>query len=605
MNKIKKQIFIFLLLNFAFLSFGQEQDLELAREYFGNQEYEKAQSIFEKLAKNNRNIPLIYDDYLQTLLAIKDYTTAEKLISKQMKKEDENPVYVVDYGALLEVQGKYAPAEKQYQEAIDDFRKEEGKILIVANKLIRLSKSELAEKALLAGRKASKKEYIFAMELAEIYGLQNKSDDMVNEYINYALADKSNLEQVQGALQDRLKKTEDFEKLEQLLLKRLQEDKNEVIYNELLLWLYLQQKLFYRAFIQARALDKRYKLEGSQLLNIGDIAFENQDYKNAMTIYEYVVKTYPRGTNYHIARNSFMEAKEERIKTTYPVEKESIVSLIVDYDQLISELGKNYKTFDAMRNKALLYAFYLEDKEKALKILDEASQISVSNRNFQAQCKIDLGDIYLLKEEPWEATLLYSQAEKLRKESPLGHLAKLKNAKLNYYKGEFELAKEHLDILKEATDREISNDAMDLSLLIQDNTAMDSTGKALKEFSAVELLIFQHKETEALSKLEEVLKNFVGHSLTDEVLWAKAELLLKLDKPKEALKDLEQIVSEYGEDILGDDAHFLIGKLYEETFKDKEKAKEYYLKHIQNYPSSIFTAEARKRFRILRGDFAN
>ena len=49
-----------------------------------------------------------------------------------------------------------------------------------------------------------------------------------------------------------------------------------------------------------------------------------------------------------------------------------------------------------------------------------------------------------LKNEPWEATLLYSQVEKSQKEDQLGQEAKLKNAKLHYYNGDFDLAKDSL-----------------------------------------------------------------------------------------------------------------------------------------------------------------
>jgi hypothetical protein len=141
-----------------------------------------------------------------------------------------------------------------------------------------------------------------------------------------------------------------------------------------------------------------------------------------------------------------------------------------------------------------------------------------------AEAKISLGDIYLLKGEPWEATLLYSQVEKSHKETTTGHEAKLRNAKLNYYKGDFELAQAHLDILKLATSREIANDAMDLSLLITDNTGLDTSTVAMEAYASVELLVFQNKLTGALVELDNMLRKFPGHSLTDEIHFKKANI---------------------------------------------------------------------------------
>src|SRR5690606_8145510 len=106
--------------------------------------------------------------------------------------------------------------------------------------------------------------------------------------------------------------------------------------------------------------------------------------------------------------------------------------------------------------------------------LQLAIEISKNDKGFIDRCKLDMGDIYLLKGEPWEATLLYSQVEKSQKEELLGYEAKLRNARLHYYKGDFELSKDVLDILKQATSREIANDAGALSLLIMDNTGLDS-----------------------------------------------------------------------------------------------------------------------------------
>jgi TolA-binding protein len=258
-----------------------------------------------------------------------------------------------------------------------------------------------------------------------------------------------------------------------------------------------------------------------------------------------------------------------------------------------------------MKNMASLYAFYLDDKEKAIALLQEVIITPRANADLVAEAKISLGDIYLLRNEPWEATLLYSQVERSHKENQLGHEAKLRNAKLSYYKGDFELAQEHLDILKLATSREIANDAMDLSLLITDNTGLDSSTAALSEYAATELLIFQNKQAQALTQLDKVLQKYPAHSLTDEIYFLKANIYLKAGEFQQAIKNLDLIVSNPQYDILSDDAMFLMAKIYEENLNDKEKAKELYNGVLTKFPGSIFTVDARKRFRKLRGDVVN
>lgn len=602
MKKIALSMFVLIL---SFEIYAQNQDLELANEYYQQQEYEKASEMYAKLARKSSNLKDIYKNYLSTLFFLKDFQGAEKLVNKQIKNEPYNPTFKIDYGLVLERQGKIPQADKHYDELIQDIRKMTRPTLLASEHFLRLDKPDLALKLLLVARKAQKDKIDFTPQIAEVYFILGQKKEMVQEYITYARKGGKYTADAKNALQDKIYKPEEFEELEKILLTGLQKNANEVAYNELLLWVYLQQKLFYRAFIQAKALDKRYKLEGSELLEIGLISLNNKDYKSAKAIFGYVVKTYPRGDNYSLARTYHIQAQEEVVKHTYPVSLEDIKNLIKDYQTLIDEEGKSYRTFNAMRSMSMLYAFYLDDKDKAIDILNQAVQASGGRSNSIAKAKIDLGDIYLLKDESWESTLLYSQAEKIKDDHPIGYEAKLKNAKLSYYKGEFDLAKEHLDILKEATSREIANDALDLGLLIQDNVGFDSLGTALKEYSKIDLLIFQHQDEKALELLNQMLTKHKGHSITDEVLWLKANILLKLAKPEEAVKVLEQITAEFGEDILGDDAHFLMAKTYEEVLKDKDKAKQLYEDQLTKYPGSIYTAEARKRFRILRGDFVN
>jgi tetratricopeptide (TPR) repeat protein len=272
---------------------------------------------------------------------------------------------------------------------------------------------------------------------------------------------------------------------------------------------------------------------------------------------------------------------------------------------MLQEIGTNAKTLEALRSTANLYGTYLDSKDTALTVLDMAIDMGKTDRNFVDKCKLDKGDIYLLKGEPWESTLLYSQVEKSQKEELLGYEAKLKNAKLHYYKGSFTVAKDILDVLKLATSREIANDAEQLSLLILDNTGMDSTEAAMRWYASVELLLFQNKTDEAVDNLNQMWIKYADHSLADEVLWLRANTYLKQGKNAEALEDLKTISAKYPTDILGDDAQFMQGKMYEEQLKDKQAAMDAYQKILTNYPGSIYGAEARKRFRTLRGDTVN
>jgi TolA-binding protein len=374
------------------------------------------------------------------------------------------------------------------------------------------------------------------------------------------------------------------------------------VYSELLLWLQVQRHDFTGALVQAKALDRRSRTEGQRVLDVAEIARRNKDYESAIQGYEYVVREYKTPPWYAIARQRLVQTREEQVRNTYPINQAQLQSLLQEYQQVLTDLGRTPETAPVLRSMASLLAFQLDQKDKAIALLNEVIAMPRASIDVVDQAKIDLADIFLLRGEPWEATLLYSQVEKSHKDTPLGYDAKLRNARLSYFAGDFKLAKSHLDILKQATSREIANDAMQLSLLITDNTAMDTAGLALRDYAAVEQLVFQNKIPDALRGLDALLQKYPGHSLQDEAWYLKAQLQRRTSDFAGALATLEKITANPKYDVLSDDALFLAASIQEENLQDKQKAQQLYNDVLVKYPGSIYVAEARKRFRKLRGD---
>ena len=609
-KKITLKITSILLLVIVYgVALGQNNEkIELAQEYDDKGEITKAKALYDELADNKKNVPAIHSRYMRILLDNGYAKEAEDYIEKVLKYYPDNFVYRLDAGITYLRQGKDENAQKYFDAVIDEVKTDPYKVRIAASHFI---KNELIEEAVdvyMAGRNTDSDVGQYALELANVYRRLNEKDKMIEEYLKYAEQDQSHVEYVKNVLQNVLTEEEDLLSLADKLFAYVQEYPDKQLYNELLIWVNLQQKNFYGAFIQAKAIDRRNRSEGDRVMEVAAITMENQDYKNALQMYDYLIERYSKSATYVIASRLKIKAREELVKTDYPVSEQEIVNLINDYQAFIDEnlqspVGVNNTTLEAMRSQALLYAFYLDQKEKAIEILERVVGSSKAKRELKAMCKLDLGDIYLLINQPWESSLLYSQVEKAYKEEPVGYEAKLRNAKLSYYKGEFSLAQEHLDVLKLATTREIANDAMSLSILIQNNTVLDTTDNAMKVYAAVEQLLFQNKPDEAMFKLDSMLKANPSHSLTDEIHWLMSKITLQLGKFEEALQHLEVIEKSYNYDILGDDALYMKGKIYEEHLKDKGEAMEVYTTFLREYPGSIYVAEVRKRFRELRGDF--
>ena len=586
-------------------------EVQLANEYLVKGDKKKAMELYKDLSRSEVNIPLIHNNYLNLMIDVGAFEEAQDYLKRVMRRDPQNMQYKLDVGLVYVRSGEVSKADRYFKEMSADVRSNMQLAKMMSDYLAARSLSEYSIMALNECRNYLGNPYLFCLELAMLYRIQGQQDKMVQEYLSYVTQSSANIQYVKNVMQALLTKPDELESLERLLYDKVQQNPDVEVYSDLLIWVTMQQKNFYASFIQARAYDKRYKREGEKSLEVARVALDNDDYDNASRIYRYVIKEYRGTSNHLLARLGLIRTREARVKQTFPVNADSVRALIDDYNEFITEYPTNPNSLEAARNQALLYANFLDKKDSAISILNQLINNPRATLFLKSKAKLDLGDIYLLKGEAWESTLLYSQVEKTQKENPVGYEAKLKNAKLSYFKGDFRLAQEHLDILKEATTREIANDAMDLSMRIKENIAFDSVGHALKHYASVELLLYQNKIDSALSRINQLKQGisdsiaFSNQTILDDVYWLEANIRMKRGEFSESLALLQNILEQYPDDVLADDAFFLQGEIHERQLNDKDRAMEIYREFLTKYPGSVFAAEARKRFRTLRGDFIN
>lgn len=588
----------------ALVAFAQSnQKISLANAYYQEGELDKAITIYRELADEPQNVSFIHNNYLEILYTKQLNNETEKYLKKIRRWSPNNIKYDVDLIDYYITVNDSSTAEKHYKEVEEKVLQNLGYLRSAAQFFINKQHRRFAERLYLSARERMRDPNAFAIQLATLYRYNNQKDKMVREYLTYAQERQGNLRYVKNMLQMSLTEDEELESFVALVLENMQKNNNKDLYADLLIWAHLQLENFYAAFIQARAIDKRNQLPGENSMEIGQLAYENQEYDIAEMIFKYIVDNFSNSQNYIQAKQLLIKTQEMKIKNHFPIDTSAIRNLTVSYQNLIDQIGLSNYTLEAYRQKALLHALYLGDSNKAIEMLNQIIKFPNADQNIIAKAKLNLGDIYIITDESWESVLLYYQVEKSHKNENLGELAKLKNAKLSFYRGEFELAQEHLDILKNATRREIANDAMDLSILIKNNTILDSTQKALRAYADVDLMLYQNKQIKANKALDSLIEEYEEHPILDELLWLKSRLTKQKGEYEKSIELLTQIVYDMPYGILTDDALFEMAMIYEELIDDKEKAQEYYQQLLTDYPGSIFVAEARKRFRKLRGDF--
>ena len=591
---------LFILVIFSVLSFGQAKDEQLASQYFSNNEFDKAADVYEKLLNKNPQSIYFYDNLLSCYFNLNKAEEAEKLVKKQIRKNDRNPYYTVDLGYVMKKFGKADKAKQQFDDIIKKLKLEGDQINETGNAFIKRGEKEYAIETYLKGRKMHGSNLAYSTELGNLYGETGNVKEMIEEYLNSMSIDEKLLDDIQGYFQNYIQKPAEFDLLKSALLKRTKTQAENPIFFEMLVWMYVQKKDFDNALLQAKSLDKKFKEEGARLIELGNLAISNEYYDAAVNIFNQVVLMGKDKNNYTLAKMGILEAQRRKIlNSNYTDTDLKIVE--TNYKAFLDEFGKNPFTQNSQRELARLQAYYLNDLPYAMANFNELISTPRSENKFKAECKLELGDLYVLKGEVWDAMLLYGQVDKEYMEEPIGQEAKLRNAKLSYYIGEFEWAKAQLDVLKTVTTQLIANNALELSLLIQDNT-VDSVEDALKMFSRADLNYYQNKTDVALQILDSINLLFPKHALADDIYFKKAQIFVKKKNYSEAEKFYNIVVNEHGSDILGDNSLFSLAELYEKKLNNKEKAKQLYEQFIENYPGSFFLTEARKRYRLLRGD---
>ena len=593
--------FLSLILSFGVL-FGQ-QDAKLAQYYYQSGEYEKSGMLYKKLSDQAGFNEYYFNQYIESLMALEEYEKAGQQIESALSRRPDVIQLYVTRGNLYERLALSEEADEQYRQAIARLSNHQGQVRSLGNSFLRLAKYDLALEAFEKGEELSNNSGAFAYNIAEIYRRKNNKEMMIHYYLNSQMANSRRMPSVQSYFNRFLTEKEDYELLRKKLYEKVQDDPDNIFYPEMIQWVFIQNKAYDRALRQARALDRRLAENGSRVYSIAQIASNAKDYDTAIDGYQYIVDSKDETSSFFIeAKKELLKNKRRKLTQAQDYQSKDLASLKTEYNAFLDDMGKNKRTALIILEFAELNALYLNDLDTAVILLSELLDFPGLNNYVRANAKLDLADYHLMNGEVWESTLLYSQVDKEFREDHLGELARFKNAKLSYYIGDFEWAQEQFDILKSATTRLISNDAIDLSVFIMDNANLDTTYAPLQLFAEAELLFFQNRNEEAFSKLDSINLKFPGHTLADDVYFVKAESFTRQKKYTEASQFYQKIIEDHSEEIRADNAIFGLAQLYQHVLGRPEEAKDLYEKLFVEYSDSTFAIDARKQFRTLRGD---
>ena len=592
-KNIMKKISLFIILLFSLLV--QSQNEQLALDYYEKGEFDKALTLLEEIASKQTANYFFFQKIIDCYQQLEQFDKAETAILERKKRYDQ-PILYIDLGYNYQLQKQEDKAKKQYELAIKEVEKQPNYAYQIGSGFEKKVLVDWALKAYETGQKENPN-LNFDYQIALLQGQLGNIELMTDKLLDFAYEKQDNTTVVQSYLTRFIADEAEnnfLSYLKKALLIRTQKNP-DIYWNQFLSWLYVQQKEYGKAFIQEKAIVKRNPESFNSIVSLAYMAAEDKQNEEAITILNYVLEN-SNDAMLQVSANTFlMQIKiEEATPADYPTINSELNALLEKYGFSSFSLG-------LIKLTAHFQAFSLNKPKEAIAILNKALDLRLNTREV-AQVKMELADILIYDEKFNQAILYYAQVEDNMKNDGIAHEASMKMAKANYYKNDFDWTLQQVKVLKQSASLLIANDAVALFLLIQDNSYEDSTRVALTAFAKADLLLYQNKDDLALEGFLSILEKYKGDSIEDETLLKLATIYTRKKEYQKALSYYKLILDHHADGIYVDEALFFSAEIYRKELDDVEKAKPLYEKMIFEHADSIYFTEARKQFRILRGD---
>ena len=603
-----------------------DSNKELAYVLYNQNDFTRAAILLEDIVEANPRDELSYRRYLQCLIKTNQQEKAIKFVKKKVKKSPYPILYVVDE-CYVNTTFPDGPNKQKYT-----LRAEELKALIIEQLTVHAMEQMGQQHIAIAQRfeQYELKEYAIAVlqsadqilgdinpeisnKLAELYMETGNREKGLQRYVMLMLSGVP-FESMKQVFETQITDSADYVLLQRLLLKQIEQNPEVTAFSEGLKWTFVKQGNWQSAFLYTRSIDKRLKENGERVFELGELCQSNGEYPVALQCFQYCIGL----------KETFFDpalAQAKWIDVTYDITMKGRPRIedVIQLQKQMLAFEQNYGPQEASLSNALKYAQLLIRYDSLFAVTQESGKISGSQQAIKllekyidpsthlkkislAKVKMTLGDVLLSRGDVWTSELLYAQVEKDFTEEEMGQFAKFKRAELSFYRGDFDWASMQLEVLKSATTQLISNDAMELALVIIDNLGIDSNYTALTWYGKALLAEKQQHYKLANKYLDSITTEFPGHGLSDEILFVKARMAETNGDYVAATNLLETLSIAYNFDILADNSLYKLGMLYMYSMNQPEKAKIAFEKLIEKYSSSVYIVDARREYRKIRGN---
>jgi len=575
----------------------------MADSFLQSGEYEKAIGILESLYEQSPDNASFYRKLKDAYESVKRYDDAIQLVEGRID-ETATPQRLAEKARLLYQKGDREAAEQIWTDAIQRAPERAPTYRIVYQSLMDVRRFRRAIEVLRTARTRLENEALFRTELAYLYGLDGRHREAMREYV--ALLDESpnRLGFVRSRLQEFVDRDEGIDAGTTVLRDAVEANPLNTTYRELLAWFYMSTDDYEAAYDVYRALDQLQQSEGRQLYAFAQKAADADHFSVATTAFEAVLERYPDAEIAAQARRALGDTYRR-----WAADDADDSGMGTDSSARYDAARQAYRAFldehpsHEARPEVLGTLGALElDVYRALDTARATLERVVSSHPSTPaadEARYDLARIALLRGDLERAELLFSRLADQAQSDALADRARFELARLQFYRGRFDAAATRAQTSSADPSADVANDAIELSVLIQENRGPDSLDTPLRQYARAQLDLRRRRFEAATTRLDSLLQNHGRHALADEARFDRARVQLARRDTSSARRTLRALPRRHPRSPYADRSLYRLAQL-SEAQDQPEEAIALYDRLLSDYPQSLLAQDARTRLRTLR-----
>ncbi len=577
---------------------------QLAESFIRTGQFDRAIPLLQDLYKEDPTSHVFYVKLKESYEAVKKYEEAIGLIDSQIERAPVNPVLWSEKARFQYLGDSVEEAMATWNETIEKAPGVHSTYRVVQQSMLQVRLYEEAITILKQGREDLGDESLFHQDLGHLYGLTSQHELAMKEYLGLLAEDERQLGIVRnhvlrfaaqpGVLAAGISETETLVALEP----------TNKVYRELLAWLLLEADEYERALDETRALDRLASQSGALLFTFAGKASGAGKFGVAMDAYQDILDRYGESVMAPEAQKGIGDMHvlhAAKPDLSYQSRIKSSEKALRAYQTFLDHYPTHMRVPEVMLELAQLQIDPLNKVAEARETLGKLKS-SYPDRRETNEAEFLLAKLSLRENNLNDALATLVDLEDRLRVGELAESARYQRALLHFYRGEFDAALTFVDVLKENTSTDIANDAIELVILLNENVGPDSTNSALNMLAKAMLLQEQRQSSEAMVRIDSLLLHHPSHPSAAKGRFIRAEILAAQGEYSNAIESLEQIPLIHPSSYLCDKSLFTAAEWSVRFTEDIDRAIGLYTRVVTEYPASVFTAEARRRARSLRGD---